>query len=287
MAIRTWFITGASSGFGRAMTEQLLERGDRVAATARAPQRLADLAEKYADQLWTAGLDVTDTVELRRVVDRAFAELGRVDVIVSNAGRGLFGAAEEVDDEAIEDQIALNLVAPMQLTRAVVPYLRAQGGGRIVQVSSMGGQIVTPGGSLYHATKWGVEGFFEAIMPELAPFGIEITLVEPGIARTGFGRSLSIAPALEVYAGTPVGAVREYIAASDDLTASAPGDPQKMAAAIIASTDVRPAPRRLTLGSDAFDLVQTALRGRIEELEAARELAFSTDVGDPTRQRMF
>lgn len=278
MTTRTWLITGASSGFGRAMTEQLLERGDRVAATARTPERLADLAEKYGDRLWTAALDVTDTAALRAVVEKAIADLGRIEVIVSNAGRGLFGAAEEITDEDIEGQIATNLVAPVQLTRAVLPHLRAQGGGRIVAVSSMGGQIATPGGSLYHASKWGLEGFFEALIPEVASFGVEVTLVEPGIARTDFGRSLCVASALDAYADTPVGQVRQYIEAPEGVTGNAPGDPHKIAAAILASVEVKPAPRRLTLGSDAYEMVRTALSGRLEELEDAMELAFSTDV---------
>jgi NAD(P)-dependent dehydrogenase (short-subunit alcohol dehydrogenase family) len=280
MTSRTWLITGASSGFGRAMTEKLLERGDRVAATVRTPASLGDLADAYGDRLWTAALDVTDTASLRTVVEKAFAELGRIDVIVSNAGRGLFGAAEEISDEDIEAQIAVNLVAPVQLTRAALPHLRAQGGGRIVQIASMGSQITTPGGGLYHATKWGVEGFFESIIGEVAPFGVEITMVEPGIARTGFGRSLSIAPGLDVYAGTPVGQIREYIEGPVGVTDNAPGDPRKIADAIIASVDITPAPRRLALGSDAYEAVHAALSSRIEELEAARELAFSTDVDE-------
>jgi NAD(P)-dependent dehydrogenase (short-subunit alcohol dehydrogenase family) len=279
MTSRTWLITGASSGFGRAMAEQLLERGDRVAATARRPASLDDLAQKYGDQLWTAALDVTDTAGLRAVVARAFADLGRIDVIVSNAGRGQFGAAEEISDAEIQEQIAVNLVAPVQLTRAALPHLRAQGGGRIIQVASMGAQISTPGGSLYHASKWAVEGFFECVIGEVGPLGIGITMVEPGIARTDFGRSLSIAPALEVYAGTVVGQYRQYIEGPVSITDNAPGDPEKIAAAIIASADLSPAPRRLTLGSDAYELVHAALSARLGELEEARELAYSTDVG--------
>jgi NAD(P)-dependent dehydrogenase (short-subunit alcohol dehydrogenase family) len=280
MPTRTWLITGASSGFGRAMTERLLDRGDRVAATARTPDRLADLAGKYGDLLWTAALDVTDTGALRAVVERAFADLGRIEVIVSNAGYGTFGAAEEFTDEAIERQIATNLVAPIQLTRAVLPHLRAQGGGRIVQLSSAGGQAAFPGGNLYHATKWGIEGFLESVIMETAPFGVEITLVEPGVARTGFGRSLDVAPALDAYADTPVGQARPYIEAPEGITANGPGDPDKIADAVIASVDVTPAPRRLTLGSDAYQSVHAALTGRIEELEAARGLAYSTDFAE-------
>jgi NAD(P)-dependent dehydrogenase (short-subunit alcohol dehydrogenase family) len=282
MTSRTWFVTGASSGFGRAMTERLLDRGDRVAATARKPERLADLAGKYGDLLWTAALDVTDTAALRAVVEQAFADLGRIDVIVSNAGYGTYGAAEEFTDDAIKRQIATNLLAPVQLTRAVLPHLRAQGGGRIVQLSSAGGQATFAGGNLYHATKWGVEGFFESVMLEVAPFGVEITLVEPGVARTGFGPSLDVAPALAAYADTPVGQMRPYIEAPGGITADGPGDPDRIADAILASVDVSPAPRRLTLGSDAYRSVHAALTGRLQELEAAEDVAFSTDFADPS-----
>lgn len=275
---RTWLITGASSGFGRRMTEQLLERGDRVAATTRRPGRLADLASSHGERLWVAHLDVTDTAALRDVVERAFAELGRIDVVVSNAGRGVFGAAEELADTDIDEQIALNLVAPVQLTRAVLPHLRAQGGGRIVQTSTMGGQFGSPGGSLYHASKWGVEGFFESIVAEVASFGVEITLVEPGGARTDFGRAMGIAVALDAYADTPVGTMRSYIDSASDLTGAMPGDPAKIVDAILASVDVTPAPLRLTLGSDAYRLVHGALSDRLGQLEAERDLALSTDV---------
>ncbi|MFC4945223.1 SDR family oxidoreductase [Pseudonocardia sp. GCM10023141] len=278
MAATTWFVTGASAGIGRAVTRQLLERGDRVAATARTPQRLDDLAEIHGDRLWRAELDVTDTAVLRSVVGRVFAELGRVDVIFSNAGRGAFGAAEEMTDAAIDEQLALNFTAPVQLVRAAVPLLRAQGGGRLIQTSSMGGQITTPGGSLYHASKWAVEGFFETVIDELAPFGIAITIVEPGIIRTDFGGALDIAAPLPPYAETPIGAIRQYIDASGgNLTADAPGDPERVAAAIIASADVTPAPRRLALGSDAYAAIQAALTGRLAELEAGKVAAFSAD----------
>jgi Short-chain dehydrogenases of various substrate specificities len=138
--VATWFLTGASSGIGRSLTERLLERGDTVAATARRPEQLDDLAAAHGSRLWRRALDVTDTAAVRAVVDAAFAELGRVDVVVSNAGYGLSGAAEELTDAMIEHQIATNLVGSIQLARAVLPRLRAQGGGRIVQLSSMAGR---------------------------------------------------------------------------------------------------------------------------------------------------
>jgi len=166
---RTWFITGTSSGFGRELTEQLLRRGDTVAATLRSPSRLDDLAAEYGDRLWVRRLDVTDAAAVRRVVDTAFAELGRIDVVISNAGIGIFGAAEEMSDEQIEQQINTNVVGAVQLARAVTPHFREQGGGRILQISSMGGLVAYPGLSIYHLSKWGIEGFFEAYAAEVVP----------------------------------------------------------------------------------------------------------------------
>jgi NAD(P)-dependent dehydrogenase (short-subunit alcohol dehydrogenase family) len=274
----TWFITGASAGIGRAVTERLLGAGHRVAATARHPERLADLAAAHPGRLWTARLDVTDTGALRRVVEQAFAELGTIEVIFSNAGLGAFGAAEELTDAAIAEQIAVNMTGPIHLVRAVLPHLRAQGGGRIIQTSTMGAQITTSGGSMYHASKWGLEGFLESVIGEVASFGIGITMVEPGNVRTGFGAALSIAPANPAYARTPVGQVRGYLeGAGGNLTGAALGDPERVAAAIIDSATAVPAPRRLVLGSDAYQAVHAALSGRLTELEAGKGLASTTD----------
>ena len=146
---KTWFITGSSSGFGRALTETLLERGNRVAATLRKVNALDDLKEQYGEQIWVAPLDVTDTTAVRAVVERAFDHMGRIDVVVNNAGYGLFGAAEEVSDDQIQRQIDTNLIGSIQVIRAALPLLRAQGGGRILQLSSAGGQTTFPNFSLY------------------------------------------------------------------------------------------------------------------------------------------
>ena len=274
----TWLITGASSGIGRAVTTKLLAEGHRVAAFARDPQAMDELATAYPELLWTARVDITDTVELRLATDRAFAELGRIDVLFSNAGSGAFGAAEELADAVIEQQIALNMVAPIQLIRSALPHLRAQGGGRIIQMSTMGGQLTTTGGSMYHASKWGIEGFTEALMGEVAAFGIAVTLIEPGNIRTPFGAALSIAPPIDAYAETPVGQVRQYIEAADgNLTAKALGDPMLVADAIIAVAAQTPAPRRLALGSDAFDGIRAALSSRLAELDEAIAVSISTD----------
>jgi NAD(P)-dependent dehydrogenase (short-subunit alcohol dehydrogenase family) len=281
MACRTWFITGASRGLGREMTEQLLARGERVAATAWRPCHLASLREEHPDRLWTACLDVTDTCRVREVVACAFEVLGRIDVVVSNAGYGLCGAAEELSDAAIEREIATNLTGSIQLTRAVLPYLRAQGGGRIVQVSGMGGQWAAPGLSVYHATQWGIEGFFEALIPEVAPFGIEVTLVEPGAWRSNFtGSCIRIGPPGPHYGAGPVGRLHRRLAVPEAAKKAAPGDPVKVATAIIGSADTHPAPKRLTLGSDAYTNVQSALEERLTALQAQRGLALSTDYLD-------
>ena len=274
---KTWFITGASSGFGRELTELLLERGDRVAATVRKPEALRDLATRYGERLWIGILDVTDSSAVRDVVNRAFGELKRIDIIVSNAGYALFGAAEEVGDTQIERQISTNLIGSIQVARAAIPHLRQQGGGRIIQISSSVGQAAYPTMGVYAATKWGIEGFFEGTIPEIAPFGIEVTLVEPGASRTNFASSGADAgQILEVYDQTPVGDFRRMIVSAG--LAMFPGDPRKVASAIAASADQTPAPKRLTLGSDAYALVHKALNERLAALEGQKALAHSTDV---------
>ena len=271
---KTWFITGTSSGFGRVLTEKLLARGDRVAATLRRVAALDDLKVPHGDRLWVAPLDVTDTAAVRRVVDRAFDEMGRIDVVVNNAGYALFGAAEEAGDDQIRHQIDTNLVGSIQVIRAALPHLRAQGGGRILQLSSEGGQIAYPNFSLYHTTKWGIEGFVEAVAQEVAPFGIEFTIVEPGPTRTNFGGGLVSPPQLAVYEDTPAGAVRRAIASGAFAIV---GDVAKMVEVMIDSVG-GPAPRRLTLGRGAYASVRAALVDRLAALDAQKEIALSTDM---------
>ena len=202
---KTWLITGASSGLGRTMTEQLLERGDHIAATVRRADALADLQQRYQDRLRVLRLDLDDFASIRAAVEEAFTDGRRIDVVVSNAAYGLVGAAEELSDAQIERQITVNLTGTIQFIRAVLPFLRRQGGGRIVQVSSEGGQVVYPAFSLYHATKWGIEGFVETVAKEVEPFGIDFLLAEPGPTATNFGAGIDLAPALPVYAETPAG----------------------------------------------------------------------------------
>jgi len=275
MSQRTWFITGVSSGFGREIARQVLERGDRVVGTVRDTGKVADLLKRYPETFDAELLDVTDTVAIREAVERSFAKFKRIDVVISNAGYGLFGAAEEVSDQQIDQIIATNLVGSIQLIRAAIPRLRAQGGGRIIQISSYGGQVAFPGNSLYHATKWGIEGFAESVAQEIAPFGIGLTIVEPGGARTDFRYgSAQIAKPMPVYDGNPAHA---FVQMLDPQHGLAPGDPARMAARIIESVDVEPAPLRIVLGSQALESTIATLRKRIAGFETQTALAASTD----------
>lgn len=275
MTQQTWFITGVSSGFGRELTQQLLARGDHVVGTVRDSGKVADLKERYPATFRAEVLDVRDTAAIRDVVDRSFAARQRIDVIISNAGYGLFGAAEELTDQQVRDIIDTNLLGSIQLIRAALPHLRAQGGGRIIQISTYGGQVAFAGNSLYHATKWGIEGFCESVAQEVAPFGIGMTIVEPGGARTEFRYgSAQVAELLPVYDGTPA---HSFLRMLDPKNGLAPGDPTRMAARIIESVETEPAPLRLVLGSQALASTLSALRTRIADFETQTELAASTD----------
>lgn len=275
MSQRTWFITGVSSGFGREITQQLLARGERVVGTVRDAGKVADLLARYPQTFRAETLDVTDAAAIRAVVERSFTQLQRIDVIVSNAGYGLFGAAEELTDEQVDHIVATNLVGSIQVIRAVLPHLRAQGGGRIIQISTYGGQVAFPGNSMYHATKWGIEGFVESVAQEVAQFGIGMTIVEPGGARTEFRYgSAQVAKLMPVYDATPA---HSFLRMLDPKNGLAPGDPARMAARIIESADVEPAPLRMVLGSLALESTLTTLRKRIADFETQTALAASTD----------
>ena len=274
MAQRTWLITGISSGFGRTMTEELLARGDRVAGTVRKASAVDDLRSKYGSLLWVAQLDVTNTSAVHEVVNRAFEDLGRIEVVVNNAGYGLFGAAEELTDEEITLQINTNLIGSIQIVRAALPHLRAQGGGRVIQLSTYGGQATHPGASLYHASKWGIEGFIDSTSKEVAPFNIGMTIIEPGGARTDFRfGSSKLSTPMEVYTGTPASMVRGI----RDASHPSPGDPRKMVKIMIDSVDQNPAPLRIALGADSYTMIHKALSDRLASLEAQKDVAFSTD----------
>lgn len=274
---KTWFISGASSGLGREMAQQLLARGDVVAGTSRRDGALADLKRKYGENLHVLKLELTDVKSIRVALDAAFAALGRIDVVVSNAGYGLVGAAEELSDAQIDQQIATNLIGSIQLIRAALPYLRAQGGGRIVQISSEGGQIAYPNFSLYHASKWGIEGFIEAVAQEVAPFGIDFVIAEPGPTATGFREGLVHAETMEVYDDTPVGEVRRSIQTGSFVLK---GDAARTVAAIISAADNQKPELRLALGSTAYQSISKALAARLLSIEGQHDVAFAADRPD-------
>lgn len=274
MTQKTWPITGASAGLGLAMTEKLLARGDRILATVRRSEALDALKQRYDTLLAVYRLDVSDGAAVRAVVDRAFADAGRIDVVVSNAGYGLFGAAEELSDEQIERQIATNLTGSIQVIRTSLPHLRGQGGGRILQVSSEGGQVAYPNFGLYHATKWGIEGFVEAVAQETAPFGISFVLVEPGPTGTNFGAGLDVAEPLAAYEQTPSGAIRSAITNGGF---SIPGDAVRTVDAMIEAGDAAAPTLRLALGSTAYNNIERRLAERLDAIRAQKDAAFSAD----------
>lgn len=271
---QTWLITGASSGFGLGLVKKLLARGDRVAATTRRADALDELKAAYGDRLWHAILDVRHADDVRATVARAFAELGRIDVLVSNAGYGVLGAAEEATDAQMRDVIDTNLIGSMVCIRAALPYLRAQGGGHIMQVSSEGGQIAYPGFSLYHASKWGIEGFVETVAKEVAPFDIRMTLVEPGPARTNFGNAIVQTAPLPAYTDTPADLVRRSLFDGSWVIV---GDPDKMENAILAHAALAEPPLRLVLGGSSYESIRSALTGRLAALDRQQAIARSTD----------
>ncbi|ELQ6170114.1 SDR family oxidoreductase [Cronobacter dublinensis] len=272
--MKTWLITGASSGLGRLMCESLLARGDRVVASVRREGALEDMRAYYGEQLQVIMLDISKTDTIKPIIEAAFANAGRIDVVVSNAGYGLLGAAEELSDSQIERQIATNLIGSIQLIRAAIPLLRQQSGGRIVQLSSEGGQIAYPDFSVYHATKWGIEGFVEAVRQEVAAFGIDFLLVEPGPTATTFAAGLDIADALPVYNDTDAGNLRNALTRGEFAIK---GDARKCVAAIIAAADAANPPLRLPLGSTAYQNIETALSQRLDALRAMKNVAYSAD----------
>ena len=272
--MRTWLITGVSSGFGKAMTKQLLERGNRVVGTVRNRKKVQDLLTAYPETFDCELLDVTDVPAVHRIVSTAFEKYGRIDVVVSNAGYGLFGCAEELSDAEINHILATNLTGSIQLIRSAIPYMRLQGGGRIIQISSYGGQVAYAANSLYHATKFGIEGFCESVAQEVAQFGIGVTIIEPGGARTEFRYgSAKVACLMPEYESCH--AFLDMLDASKGL---APGDPEKMAARIIESVTKGKTPLRMVLGSQALQATITRLEERLAEYKKQKALAASTDV---------
>ncbi|SHH09453.1 SDR family NAD(P)-dependent oxidoreductase [Geodermatophilus nigrescens] len=236
----TWFITGAGSGFGREWAEAALERGDRVAATARSADRLGELADRYGDAVVPLALDVTDREQVRAVVAEAHDRLGRLDVVVNNAGFGHLGMVEELGEDEIRASLETNLLGTLWVTQAALPLLRAQGSGHLVQVTSEGGVTAFPQFGAYHAAKWAVEGLSQSLRQEVAGFGIRVTCVEPGPYATDFAaRGLRRSDELAAY---------DDLRGSIDRTAWQLGDPRATRAAILAVVDAEEPPARIVFG---------------------------------------
>ncbi|MEO7716199.1 MAG: SDR family oxidoreductase [Capsulimonas sp.] len=256
--MKTWFITGTSRGFGRQWTEAALERGDQVAATARNTESLNDLVERFGDQIFPIALDVTDREADFAAVKVAHEHFGQLDVIVNNAGYGLFGAVEEVNEEEARAQLETNLFGALWVTQAALPYLRAQGHGHILQVSSIGGVAAFAGLGLYHASKWGLEGFSEALSQEVAPFGIHVTIIEPGGFSTDWsGSSAARATPNHAYDG-----MRE--ARAKRAGGMKAGDPTATSAAILKVVDAENPPLRLLLGAFATEIIPKVYEQRLK-----------------------
>jgi NAD(P)-dependent dehydrogenase (short-subunit alcohol dehydrogenase family) len=271
---RVWLITGASSGFGRALAEAALSRGDRVIATARRTDALDDLAS--SERVHVIALDVTDAAGRAAAVSESLERFGQIDVLVNNAGRTQVGAIEESTDEELRDLFELHFFAPAALTRAVLPHMRARRRGAIVQMSSVGGQSTAPGFGAYCATKFALEGFTETLRDEVAGFGIRTLIVEPGAFRTGLFRpgAAHESEAMPEYAEI-VGPTRAYVRDNDGTQ---PGDPAKAAAAIITALDADDPPTRLVLGADAIGTIEARLKDLADELDAWRSVGEATAV---------
>ena len=271
-----WFITGASRGFGIEIAREALSRGDSVVATARDPRAISETLPGYDDRLLAVPLDVSDPDQIAAAVDAAVGRFGRIDVLVNNAGRGLVGAVEESSDAEVRSVFEVNVFGLLAVTRAVLPRLRAQGSGLVVNISSVGGFVAWPGWGVYAATKFAVEALSEAMTHELAPLGIRSIAVEPGPFRTNFldGSSLALsAREITDYAATS-GAARSW---AGENNYEQEGDPVKAAKAIVDLADRDDLPERIQLGTSAFNDVADKVARTARDQEAWRSVSLSTD----------
>ncbi|HYF54255.1 MAG TPA: oxidoreductase [Salinarimonas sp.] len=271
---KVWFITGASSGFGLALARAVLARGDRAVVAARRIDALRALAAPYPETALPVALDVTDADARERAVAEALARFGRVDVLANIAGRGSLGAAEEFSPEELRQQMEVNFFSAAELTRAVLPAMRAQGSGHVLQLTSIGGLASFPAFSAYCASKYALEGWSEALAGEVGPFGIRVTIVEPGAFRTEFAGDVNMRPARRVEAYRAViEPVERYLYGS---AGGQPGDPARAADAMIAAVESAAPPLRLLLGVDAIGLWETKRDAVEADLAAWRSVGEGT-----------
>lgn len=271
---KTWFITGAASGFGHAFAEHALAQGHNVVATARDAGRLAALVALAPDRVLATPLDVDVAGAAEAAVQAAVARFGRIDVLINNAGYGVVGALEETPDAELRALMNTNFFGAMAVTRAALPVLRAQKSGAIVNISSLGGQLSFSGFSAYSASKFALEGASEALAQEVAPFGIKVLIVEPGQFRTQLaGSGMRHMPVIEAYQPV-VGATREF---AHTMHNTQPGDPRKAAVAIEKALDAEHTPLRLQLGDDSVDAVRAHAQALLKDMEAWEAVSRSTN----------
>lgn len=273
MSLR-WLVTGSSRGMGRALSEAILQAGHRLVATARDPAQLADLMQRYGDAVRAVALDVTDPAAAQAAVQTAVDAFGGLDVLVNNAGYGNIHSIEDISLDDFRQQIETNLFGTIIVTKAVIPLMREQRSGHIIQFSSVGGRMGAPGRGAYSAAKWGVEGFSEVLAREMALVGVKVTVIEPGGFRTDFAGASTVLehgrPEYDAVVGNAARMQREY-------DGRQPGDPVRAARAILKVAAMAEPPLRLPLGSDAVVAIARADHARLSELERWRELSVSTD----------
>jgi NAD(P)-dependent dehydrogenase (short-subunit alcohol dehydrogenase family) len=273
---RTWFITGAANGLGRDLTQEVLERGDQVAATARRPAELADLVERYGDRIAAIELDVRDAQASDLAVEKAVQRFSRLDVIVNNAGYGKLAAFEEMDAEDFKDQIDTNLYGTIHVTRTALPHLRRQRSGHILQISSVGGRVASPGLSAYQTAKWAVGGFSGVLAAEVAPLGIKVTVVEPGGMKTNWAaRTMEDAPKIGADYEETVGRMRKLRSSGEvNLFTS---DPKRVAKILFELAGHDNPPLKLLIGSDAVANARRVEDARRESDERWEAVSRSAD----------
>ncbi|MBF2028722.1 MAG: SDR family NAD(P)-dependent oxidoreductase [Oscillatoriales cyanobacterium C42_A2020_001] len=278
---KIWFITGCSAGFGRALTETLLERGEIVVATSRNLQQLEDWVQQYcdmeaskSDRILVLPLDVTKPSDIQLAVNQSIETFGRIDVLVNNAGYGVFGAVEEVSDVDVRRQFETNVYGALDVTRVVLPHLRRQHSGQILNISSSGGFVGFPGAGIYCASKFALEGWSEALAKEVKSLGIHVTIVEPGAFRTEFNGKPLVLPnqAIDDYAATS-GQMIQWIR---QMHGQQPGDPKKAVAAMIQAVNSLNPPLHLALGSDALDAIHAKLEAVAADLTAWKNVSINT-----------
>lgn len=270
-----WFISGCSTGFGRELAKLVLARGSRAVVTARDAARVADLADGVEDRALAVSLDVTDQAQIDDAVAQAKAKFGRIDVLVNNAGYGYQASIEEGDEAEIRAQFDANVFGLFALTRAVLPVMRAQKSGHVINITSVAGLVGFPGSGYYAASKHAVEGFSDSLLAEVAPLGIRVTCVEPGPFRTDWaGRSLKQTPvAIADYAET----AGKRLDSTREISGTQAGDPVRAGEAMIALTEDANSPRHLVLGRWGYEAVVEKMAGRLKEIEAHKAESLGAD----------